>query len=313
LLVRFGDGMSRKHAVIPDTQAKPGVPLNHMTWVGAYLAFKKPDVIVHVGDHWDMPALSHWDKGKLASHGRSYEDDIKAGNMAWDMLMKPIRREQGRQARWLLTHRRRQMHSSERAYVQRLIENGRPIGACPRGLEAWLWVPRLVFTLGNHEERIQRHVNGNPELRGTLGYHSFNLERHGWEVYDFLVPVKIDGIRYQHYVPHPNTGKPHGGMAEPRLKTIGYSFTSGHEQGKKAGERYLQDGTVQRALVVGSCYLHNEEYKGPQGNHHWRGIVMKHDVYRGNYDLMEVRLSYLEKWYHARYPHASKETIRYVP
>jgi hypothetical protein len=158
-----------------------------------------------------------------------------------------------------------------------------------------------------------RHVNAYPELRGQLGYHSFNLDAHGWEVHDFLDPVVIDGVSYQHYVPHPNTGKPWGGAAERRLTAIGFSHTAGHEQGKKSAERYLQDGkTVHRNLIVGSYYQHNEEYKGKMGNHHWRGIVMKHEVSRGHYDLMEVSLSYLAKRYFSKYPNASKEAVRYV-
>jgi hypothetical protein len=91
--------MTRKHGVIPDTQAKPHVHLQHMKWAGDYFAEKKPDVLVHVGDHWDMPSLSHYDKGTMAAEGRAYEDDIKAGNLAMDLLMAPIRAEQRRQNR----------------------------------------------------------------------------------------------------------------------------------------------------------------------------------------------------------------------
>src|SRR6185503_3149216 len=132
--------MSRKHGIVPDTQAKPGVSLNHMKWAGDYFAEKKPDVLVHVGDHWDMPSLSHYDKGTMAAEGRAYEDDIKAGNLAMDLFMAPIRAEQSRQKR--------------------------------RGIRPWK--PRMVFTIGNHEQRIMRHVNANPELRGTLSYDAFN-------------------------------------------------------------------------------------------------------------------------------------------
>lgn len=311
--------MNRKHGIIPDTQAKPGVPLNHMPWVGDYFAEKKPDVIVHVGDHWDMPSLSHYDKGTMAAEGRAYMDDIKAGNMAMDLLMGPIRREQMRQLRHVQRSAWRSLDREGRRVALLCLEDAKAMaqalkpGSVPQSLVPYVWLPRLVFTIGNHEQRIMRHVNANPELRRTLGYHSFNLEAHGWEVHDFLHAVKIDGVSYQHYVPQPNTGRPWGGMAEPRLKSIGYSFTSGHEQGKKAGERYLQNETVQRALVVGSCYLHNEEYKGPQGNHHWRGIILKHEVAKGNYDLMEVSLTYLRRRYTEKYPHASRETIRYAP
>ena len=79
-----------RHLVIPDTQCKPGFPTEHLEWVGKYAAEKKPDVIVHLGDHWDMPSLSIYDIGKKAFEGRTYQADIIAGNLAMDRLMKPI-------------------------------------------------------------------------------------------------------------------------------------------------------------------------------------------------------------------------------
>mgnify|MGYP003653980451 CR=1 FL=1 len=47
-----------KILVIPDTQVKFGDPMEHLTACGNYIVEKKPDVIVHIGDHWDMKALS---------------------------------------------------------------------------------------------------------------------------------------------------------------------------------------------------------------------------------------------------------------
>ena len=55
---------SMKHLIIPDTQVKPNTPTEHLKWAGQYAAEKKPDVIVHIGDHWDMESLSSYDKGK---------------------------------------------------------------------------------------------------------------------------------------------------------------------------------------------------------------------------------------------------------
>src|SRR5690348_1900896 len=56
-----------KVAVIPDTQCKKGVDLSHLRWCGQYLAEKRPDVIIHLGDHADMPSLSTHDQpGSLA-------------------------------------------------------------------------------------------------------------------------------------------------------------------------------------------------------------------------------------------------------
>jgi hypothetical protein len=271
--------IGRTHIVIPDTQAKPGVHLEHMLWAGDYVADKRPDVIVHIGDHWDMPSLSEYDRGTKKAEGRAYKDDIAAGNLAMDLFMRPINQ---------LNNRLRRQHLP-------------------------LYKPRMVFCVGNHEQRIERHVNANAHLEGQLGYHDFNLLEHGWEVVDFLNIVTIDGINYAHYFPNPNSGKPWGGAPLPRLKNIGFSFTMGHQQGKDSAARYLQDGTAQRALIVGSYYQHDEDYKGPQGNYHWRGIVMKHEVNDGNYDLLEVSLAYLKRRYEERYPSANHDPIIYAP
>ena len=46
-----------------------------------------------------------------------------------------------------------------------------------------------------------------------------------------------------------------------------------------------------------NCYLHEEDYKGPQGNTHWRGIIIKHEVAGGEYDPMFVSLDYLCRRY----------------
>jgi hypothetical protein len=270
--------LGKRHLVIPDTQAKPGVPLNHMLWLGDYIADKRPERVIHVGDHWDMPSLSSYDEGTKRAEGKRYAHDIAAGNMAMDLLMQPI----------LLLNKQ-------------LSAQHKP-----------LYKPSLDFMLGNHEQRIERHVNANANLAGTLGYHDFNLAKYGWRVHDFLDIVKIDGVAYSHYMQNPNSGRPEGGAAALRLKNVGFSFTQGHQQGKQQAERYLRDGTAQRALIVGSYYLHDEEYMGHQGNHYWRGVILKHEVIDGNYDLMEVSLNYLRKRFYEKYPKASRKAIVYA-
>src|SRR4030067_3734073 len=83
-------GKARSHLLIPDTQCKKGVPLNHLTAAGNYIAEHKPNVIINIGDHFDMPSLSSYDKGTKSFEGRRYRDDIDAGNAGLDLLMAPI-------------------------------------------------------------------------------------------------------------------------------------------------------------------------------------------------------------------------------
>lgn len=252
-----------RHFIIPDTQVKQGVPLEHLTAAGNYIADKMPEKIIHIGDHFDMPSLSSYDKGTKRAEGARYQDDIDAGIDGMERLLAPIRRLQSSQ-------RRRKLK---------------------------VYTPDMHFLIGNHEERIMRHVNVHPELAGKLSYADLELERFGWTVHDFTRIVVLDGVHYSHYFYNPNTGRALGGVCHTRLKNLGFSFTMGHQQGKDQAERYLNNGEVHRGLICGSFYQHNEHYKGPQGNEHWRGCVMKNQVRDGNYDIMELSLDYLlRKW-----------------
>jgi hypothetical protein len=122
----------------------------------------------------------------------------------------------------------------------------------------------------------------------------------GWERHGFLVPVTIGGIIYAHYLANPMTGRPYAGSnLETRVKTVQASFTMGHQQGLKwARVETLRGPHI--GLVAGSCYLHDEDYLGPQCTNYWRGIVVCHEVERGDYSPMFVSLSYLCKRYEGK-------------
>ncbi len=81
--------------VIPDTQVKPGVNTDHLEWIGKYIEYKRPDVIVHLGDHFDMPSLSSYDIGKRQFEGRRLRADISAGIAGLERLVTPFARVAG--------------------------------------------------------------------------------------------------------------------------------------------------------------------------------------------------------------------------
>jgi len=268
------------HVYIPDTQAKEGVPEDHLTWIGQYIVDQfhdKPVKIIHAGDHADMPSLSMYDVGKKVMEGRRYIIDIEAANRAWDKLNKPLK----------------------------------DFKAFQRANHRKIWEPELHITLGNHEDRISRAINSDAKLDEVIGLHHLNYADSGWNVHNFLDVLWLDGVAYAHYFYNPMTGKPYGGQnIETRLKNIGHSFTMGHQQTLMYGLRFVADKS-QHGLVAGACYLHDEDYKGPQGNAHWRGIIVKHQVRDGSYDPMFVSLDYLcrryenmslEKFMRKKYP-----------
>jgi len=257
---------TRTHLYIPDTQAKPGVPTDHLHWIGQYLIERKPDVIVHAGDHFDGPSLSSYDVGKKTFEGRRYIADVEAANEAFDILCAPMEAYNAAKAKWRK----------------------------PR------YEPELHLTIGNHEDRITRAINDDPKLDGTIGLSDLNYADHGWTVHPFLTPVEIDGVWYAHYWANPMSGRPYGGNAAGRLKTIGHSFVMGHQQTLDYAVRFLSNGQQQFGLIAGACYLHDEDYKGPQGNAHWRGVIVLHQVEGGAADPMFVSLDYLCRKYEGK-------------
>lgn len=257
--------MPNIHVVIPDTQAKPDSPTDHLRWIGQYIVDQfhdQPIKIIHLGDHADMPSLSLYDKGKKSMEGRRYVQDITAANDAWLILNEALT--------LFNANRRKTKH--------------RP------------WKPERHILLGNHEDRINRAVESDAQLEGVISTDDLIYAQTGWQVHPYLKPVFLDGVGYSHFWYNPMNGRPLGGTAEARLKTLGHSFTMGHQQTYLTAIRYVND-KQQRGLIAGACYLHDEEYKGYQGNFHWRGILVKHQVDNGAYDLMEVSLDYLCRRY----------------
>ena len=238
----------RHLALIPDTQVRPGVNIDHIGNYGEYLAEAQPDVIVHIGDHWDMPSLSSYDKGTAKIEGRRVRSDIESGNEAMQLLLEPIRRLQASQSR----NRKR------------------------------IYRPEMHFHIGNHEERILRYENNHPEVQGALGFDTLDLS--DWNVHGFLMVNTLGGVDFSHYFYNHNSGRPHGGTAEHRLNKIKRSFVQGHEQGLKYHIEAVGNKRI-HGLVAGSFYSHDESYKGPQGNNHWRGVCNLRDVHDGMYDL----------------------------
>jgi hypothetical protein len=250
----------KRHLVIPDCQVKPGNTVEHLAWAGKYAAELKPDVIVHIGDHWDMPSLSSYDVGKKSFEGRRYADDIKAGNKAMDTFMKPIRVEQ-----------------------KRLKEQKRK-----------RWNPRMVFTLGNHEARIDRAVENDAKLEGLIGYDDLNLK--GWEVTPFLQPVIIDGIAYCHYFTSGVMGRPVSN-ARLLLQKKHMSCVMGHVQDRDIAFTRNAAGQRMTGLFAGIFYQHDEDYLNAQTNGSWAGLWVFNEVSGGSFDEMPISMTYLRKRY----------------
>jgi hypothetical protein len=249
---------------IPDTQAKDGNDFKFLSNIGNYIVEKQPDVIVHGGDLADMESLSTYDYGKKSFEGRRYTKDIEAGVNAQVALFEP-----------LALHQARQTMNRKKVYR-----------------------PRKVITIGNHENRINRAINDDPKLEGLISMDDLCYKSFFDEVYDFLDVVVIEGVAFSHYFVTGTAGRP-AATASAQLNKKHMSCVAGHQQGLQISTAHRADGKRLTSIIAGSCYEHNEDYMGPQGNKHWRGVLMLHDVQDGEFDLMPVSLDYLEKKYAA--------------
>ena len=109
-----------KHLIVPDTQCKDGDNFEFLSWIGQYILDQRPDTVIHLGDFADMESLSSYDVGKKSFEGKRYIKDIQAAHVAMGQLLSPLKEFNVKVKR-----------NKEKQYK-----------------------PRLVLTLGNHEQRL---------------------------------------------------------------------------------------------------------------------------------------------------------------
>jgi hypothetical protein len=266
----------QRHFFFPDPQIRPKVPLDHLRWVIQAILDYKPDRIIIGGDWHDMPSLgTHDAPGSIKREGARYEDDIAAGNEAFRMMSDAIKKEQKRL-------------------------KGK-------------WNPTKDVTLGNHEYRIVRAVNNEPKYAGKMGLH--DLYHGDFNVHPFLARVWHDGFCYSHFFQSEHSPHAIGGTIPNMLNKIGASFVQGHVQGAKMGQQNYACGVTRHGFVYGSCYLHDEDYRGQQRNDHFRGVLILNEAQNGDCCPMPLTLDYLcrkyegiglAKYMQKKYKHADK-------
>lgn len=256
--------MSQKILVIPDVQAKPGNDFTFLTRIGKYIVDKRPDTVVCIGDFADFPSLSSYDKGKKSFEGRRYKADVEASKEAMTALLLPMREHN--------------------------------LAELEKGKAGKQYRPRMVMTLGNHENRVNRAIENESLLDGTISVDDLEYEKFGWEVHPFLEVVVIEGVAFSHYFTTGVMGRP-ATTAQAILNKKHQSCVCGHQQGRQSAHATRADGKRLTAIIAGSSYEHQEEYLGPQGNQHWRGIFLMHNVQDGEFDECFVSLDYLARRY----------------
>ena len=176
----------KTHLVIPDPHAHPDFNNDRADWLGNLILDLKPDVVVNIGDMFDMSSMASYDRGTKGFQGRSFRKDLDAGLDFDERMWSPIRKAKRR-------------------------------------------LPYRVFCEGNHEYRLKRALNLQPELEGVIGFNDFGLDRNYDEIVEYNggTPgiTEIDGVHYAHYFVSGVMGRPIGGE-HPAYSLLTKEFVS---------------------------------------------------------------------------------------
>ncbi len=250
----------KKILIIPDAHARPDHNNDRFDALGNFIVDKNPDIVISIGDWADMGSLCSYDKGHRVSEGRRYQDDIDSSIDALDRTMNIV----------------------NRYYRKRKTRR-----------------PEFYITLGNHENRINRSANEQPELYGKLSINDLRFEDYGWNVVPFLVPLVKQNIVFQHYLTSGAMGKPVGGVNHARtlvLKGL-QSVVVGHSHERDFWETVRADGQRMFGLVVG-CFDDGDHHDAATTQHRWwSGLVMLHEAEDGAAEPAFFSMNYLKRKY----------------
>lgn len=256
--------MTQTTLIIPDAHAHPDYDNDRFVALGNYIVVTKPDLIICLGDMADMPSLCSYDKGKKSFEGRRYKADIEATIDAQEKLFKPLNE-----------YNEKQRRNKEKLYK-----------------------PKMVLTLGNHEDRITRAVNYQPELDGVISISDLQYEKFGWEVIPFLVPYIFEQVAFCHYFTSGLTGTPICGdrLATNLINKGHMSAVVGHSHIESHDVRPRFDGSHIFGLSAG-CYSHPGQIEGwnmTAVRFWWYGVYtlegLKDGYYRRCYGITQSEL-----------------------
>lgn len=164
-------------------------------------------------------------------------------------------------------------------------------------------LPHRVILEGNHEHRIKKAINLQPELEGAISPDDLCM----LDFYDEYIEyngrspgvVEIDGIAYAHFFISGVMGKAIGGI-HPAYSIL----TKGHVSAT-AGDLHLLDYCTHTSLsghkiqgLVAGCYQdYDADWAGEANNLWWKGVVVKRSVENGNYDPQFISIDSLKASY----------------
>lgn len=252
---------------IGDPHSDPDTDQSRFDVLGNFLLEKADDLdyVVCMGDFANLNSLSSYDKNTKTAWNRFFNKDCQA---AWDAnrrIFDPIHNH---------NNRRSNLHKRQ------------------------LRLPRLHMLLGNHEDRIDRAVDKNPELYGFVSIEALRYEEAGWQVTPYLDWIEIENVFFSHFFPSGIAGRPISGFniaGQLLIKNFASSIV-GHSHIYDYSVRHRPNGESLIGLSVG-WFGDEPTFKGATENLWWSGLVELRNVKNGNFDVEQWSMERLKKAY----------------
>ena len=159
--------------------------------------------------------------------------------------------------------------------------------------------PKKIMIHGNHEDRIDRFVEENPELEGSISIDDLKFKKYGWKEVKYKDIKVIDGVHYSHHLPSGIMGSAISGenIARSILTKHKVSATVGHSHLLDYAISTLPNGRKLHAMSAG-CYLSYKEFFARDTQHMWwSGLIVKREVKNGDYNLETIDIKTVRREY----------------
>jgi hypothetical protein len=251
--------MSRSHLVIPDAHAHPDHNNDRADYLAQLIIDLHPDVVINMGDCFDMPSLSSYDKGKRSFQGKSYYADISSGNEFQERMWGPVK------ARKKKLPLRIQLVGNHEHRIEKALDAS----------------PELVGTIGAFDFNFDAYNDIVVPYDGIIPGE-----------------IEVDGISYSHYFVSGLLGRPIGGLHPAySLLTKRYASSTAAHSHVLDYATYASPRGWLNSLVAG-CYVdYKSSWAGQAQRLWWSGIIFKEEVENGQYDPTFISMKQLQKEY----------------
>jgi len=251
---------NKTYLILPDAHAHADHPNDRADWLAQLVIDLQPDVFVNLGDQFDMPSLSDYDKGKRSFHGRSYKADIDAGLEFHDRLWGPVK-------------------ARKKKLPHRIVLEGNHEHRIERALDL---SPELAGTIGFDDYAFSDY------------YH--DVVRYDGQLPGIL---KSDGILFAHYFPTGVSGRPMAGISPARMmaQKNKVSCIAGHIHTLDFFSEKNIDDKIINCLVAGCYQDYTNDWAGAIGRFWRAGVAVLRNVEDGDFDFQWISLESIRDAY----------------